>query len=42
MTLEIYGYFGIGPDWTSCAPISGLAESLACGSVAALVFRVLQ
>lgn len=39
MTLGIYGYFVVGPEWTIFALISGLAESLACGSVAALVFR---
>ena len=39
MTLGIYGYFVVGPEWTFFALISGLAESLACGSVAALVFR---
>jgi hypothetical protein len=39
MTLGIYGYFVVGPDRKSCALISGLAESLACGGVAALVFR---
>jgi hypothetical protein len=39
MTLGIYGYFVVGPEWTLFALISGLAESLACGSVAALVFR---
>ena len=39
MTLGIYGYFVVGSEWTVCALISGLAESLACGSVAALVFR---
>ena len=39
MTLGIYGYFVVGSEWTIFALISGLAESLACGSVAALVFR---
>jgi hypothetical protein len=39
MTLGIYGYFVVGLEWTLSALISGLAESLACGSVAALVFR---
>ncbi|MGH9867454.1 MAG: hypothetical protein ACREAA_04715 [Candidatus Polarisedimenticolia bacterium] len=39
MTLGIYGYFVVGPEWMLSALISGLAEALACGSVAALVFR---
>ena len=39
MTLGIHGYFVVSPEWTCCALISGLAESLACGSVAALVFH---
>jgi hypothetical protein len=39
MTLGIYGYFVVGSEWTFFALISGLAESVACGSVAALVFR---
>lgn len=39
MTLGIYGYFIVSSEWTFFALISGLAESLACGSVAALVFR---
>ena len=39
MTLGIYGYFVVSREWTLFALISGLAESLACGSVAALVFR---
>jgi len=39
MTLGIYGYFVVGTEWMFFALISGLAESLACGSVAALVFR---
>jgi hypothetical protein len=39
MTLGLYGYFVVGADWMSCALLSGLAESLACGCVAALVFR---
>ena len=39
MTLGIYGYFVVSSQWTVFALISGLAESLACGSVAALVFR---
>jgi hypothetical protein len=39
MTLGIYGYFVVSPEWTCFALMSGLAESLACGSVAALVFR---
>ncbi len=39
MTLGIYGYFVVGREWTFSALISGLAESLACGTVAALVFR---
>jgi len=39
MTLGIYGYFVVGLEWALFALISGLAESVACGSVAALVFR---
>jgi len=39
MTLGIYGYFVVSREWTIFALISGLAESLACGSVAAFVFR---
>jgi hypothetical protein len=39
MTLGIYGYFVVGSEWVVFALISGLAESLACGSVAALVLR---
>ena len=39
MTLGIYGYFVVGREWTLFALLSGLAESLACGSVAALAFR---
>ena len=39
MALGIHGYFVVGPAWTSFALLSGLAESLACGSVAARVFR---
>jgi hypothetical protein len=37
--LGIHGYFVVSPAWTCFALISGLAEALACGSVAALVFR---
>jgi hypothetical protein len=39
MTLGIHGYFVVDAEWTICALVSGLAESLACGSVAALVLR---
>ncbi len=39
MTLGIYGYFVVDLEWVRSALTSGLAESLACGSVAALVFR---
>jgi hypothetical protein len=39
MTLGIYGYFVVDGRWTAFALLSGLAESLACGSAAALVLR---
>jgi len=39
MTLGIYGYFVVSAEWTALALLTGLAESLACGAVAALVFR---
>ena len=39
MALGIHGYFAVSPEWTCFALVSGLAESLACGCVAALVFR---
>lgn len=39
MTLGIYGYFVVSPAWTFFALFAGLAESLACGSVAGRVFR---
>lgn len=39
MTLGIHGYFVVEAKWTALALVSGFAEALACGSVAALVFR---
>jgi len=39
MTLGIQGYFVVSGEWTAFALLSGLAEALGCGCVAALVFR---
>lgn len=40
MTLGIHGYFAVSFEWTATALVSGLAEALACGSVAARVCRM--
>jgi hypothetical protein len=37
MSLGIYGYLVVSGRWTVMALLTGLAESLACGSVAAAV-----
>jgi hypothetical protein len=39
MMLGIHGYFVVDTTWTVCALVSGLAEALTCGAVAAWVFR---
>jgi hypothetical protein len=38
MALGIYGYFVVSSEWTAIALVSGLAEALACGCVAAWAF----
>lgn len=37
MSLGIHGYFAVDSRWTALALLSGLAEGLACGSVAGWV-----
>ena len=39
MILGIYGYFAIDAMWAFAALVGGLAEALACGVVASLVYR---
>ena len=38
MTLGIYGYFAVEETWVAAALAGGLAESLACGAIAAVVY----
>jgi len=39
MALGIHAYFAVSAAWSAFGVASGLAESLACGSVAGLVLR---
>ena len=39
MILGIYGYFAVDRSWAGAALVGGLAEALACGVVASLVYR---
>jgi hypothetical protein len=39
MILGIYGYFAVDKSWAGAALVGGLAEALACGVVASLVYR---
>jgi hypothetical protein len=39
MILGIYGYFAVDKSWACAALMGGLAEALACGVVASLVYR---
>ncbi len=39
MILGIFGYFAVDKAWAGAALVGGLAEALACGVVASLVYR---
>jgi hypothetical protein len=39
MVLGIFGYFAVDKAWVGAALAGGLAEALACGVVASLVYR---
>jgi Na+-driven multidrug efflux pump len=39
MILGIFGYFAVDKGWAGAALAGGLAEALACGVVASLVYR---